>query len=77
MKVLKRVNAELKFLYRQNKYLTPRDKTLLCNALNQPNFDNKWTSGFPFFNKNKKTQASGHKKQIQQYPLLSHRCNSS
>ena len=39
MKALKKVDAKLKFLYRQNKYLTPTLKILLCNALIQPRFD--------------------------------------
>ena len=39
MKVLKKVNAKVKFLYRQNKYLTPRLKILLCNALIHRHFD--------------------------------------
>ena len=42
MKVLKKVNAKLKFPYRQNKYLTTRLKT--CNALIQRRFDQVWTS---------------------------------
>ena len=37
-KVLKKVNAKLKFLYRQSRYLTPAYKRLLCNALIQPHF---------------------------------------
>ena len=33
MKVLKKVNAKVKFLHRQNEYLTARLKRLLRNAL--------------------------------------------
>ena len=35
----KKINAEIKFPYEQNKYLIPRLKRLLCNALIQPYFD--------------------------------------
>ena len=38
-KVLKKVNAKLKFLYRQSRYLTPAYRRLLCNVLIQPHFD--------------------------------------
>ena len=37
--VLRKVNAKLKFLYRQNRYLTPAIRRLLCNELIQPHFD--------------------------------------
>ena len=32
-KVISKVNARLKFLHRNNKYLTPNLRRLLCNAL--------------------------------------------
>ena len=32
-KVLKKINAKLKFLYRQSRYLTPVYRRLLCNGL--------------------------------------------
>ena len=38
-KLLKKINAKLKFLYLQSRYLTPAYKRLLCNALIQPHFD--------------------------------------
>ena len=38
-KVLRKINAKLKFLYRQSRYLTPAYRRLLCNALIQPHFD--------------------------------------
>ena len=38
-KVLKKINAKLKFLYRQNRYLTHAYRRLLCNALIQQHFD--------------------------------------
>ena len=38
-KVIRKVNARLKFLHRKNKYLTPNLHRLLCNPLIQPYFD--------------------------------------
>ena len=53
-KVLKKINAKLKFLYRQSKYLTPVYRRLLCNALIQPHFDYECSSWFPLLKKNLK-----------------------
>ena len=50
-KVLKKINARLKFLYRQSSYLTPVYRRL-CNALIQPYFDNGCSSWFPLLKKN-------------------------
>ena len=38
-KVLEKLNAKLKFLYRQSRYLTHAYRRLLCNALIQLHFD--------------------------------------
>ena len=46
-KVLKKINAKLKFLYRQRKYLTLVYRRPLCNALIQPHFDYGCSSWFP------------------------------
>ena len=53
-KVLKKINAKLKFLYRQSRYLTPAYRRLLCNALIQPHFDYGCSSWFPLLKKNLK-----------------------
>ena len=53
-KVLKKINAKLKFLYRQSRYLTPAYKRLLCNALIQPHFGYGWSSWFLLLKKNLK-----------------------
>ena len=53
-KVLKKINAKLKFLYCQSRYLTPVYKRLLCNALIQPHFDYGWSSWFPLLKKDLK-----------------------
>ena len=50
-KVLKKINAKLKFLYRQSRYLTPAYRRLLCNALIQPHFDYGCSSWFPLLKK--------------------------
>ena len=39
MKSLKKINAKLQFLYRQNEFLHPKLRRLLCNSFNQPHFD--------------------------------------
>ena len=43
----KKINAKLKFLYRQSGYLTPAYRRLLCNALIQPHFDYGCSSWLP------------------------------
>ena len=49
LKVLKKINAKLKFLYCQSRYQTLAYRRLLCNALVEPHFDYGW---FPLLNKN-------------------------
>ena len=51
-KVLRKINAKLKFLYRQSRYLTPVYRRLLCNALIQPHFNYGCFSWFPRFCQN-------------------------
>ena len=62
-KDLNKVNAKLKFLYRQSRYLTPAHRKLLCNALIQPHFDYGCSSWLPLLKKNLKTQNSKSSKQ--------------
>ena len=45
--VIDKINSRLKFLYRQNRFLTPNLRRLLCNALIQPLFDYVYTAWFP------------------------------
>ena len=54
LKDLTKINAKLKFLYRQTRYLTPAYRRLLCNALIQPHFDYGYFSWFPLLKKNLK-----------------------
>ena len=35
----KKINAKLRFLYRQNEFLNPKLRRLLCNSFIQPYFD--------------------------------------
>ena len=46
-KVLKKINAKLKFLYRESRFLTPAYRRLLYNMLIQPHFDYGCSSWFP------------------------------
>ena len=39
LKVVKKINEKLKFLYRTSKFLTPELRKMLCNALTKPHFD--------------------------------------
>ena len=39
LKVINKINARLRFLYRKNRYLSLYPKRLLCNAIIQPHFD--------------------------------------
>ena len=56
IKVIKKINSKLSFLYRQGKYLDTRLRRLLCNALIQPHFDYGCTSWYPLINKRLKSK---------------------
>ena len=45
--VIDKINSRLTFLHRQNRFLTPPLRTLLCNALIQPLFDYACTAWSP------------------------------
>ena len=47
LKVLKKVNGRLRFLYRQGKYLNSRLRRMLCNTLIQPHFDYACSAWYP------------------------------
>ena len=49
--VIDKINPRLKFLRRQNRFLTPPLGRLLCNALIQPPFDYACTAWFPNLSK--------------------------
>ena len=68
-KVLRKINAKLKSLYRQSICLIPAFRRLLCNTLIQAHFDCKCSSWFPLLKKNIKI-----KLQKAQKVLLPRRC---
>ena len=47
LNVIDKVNSRLKFLHRQNNFLTPPLRILSCNALIQRLFDYGCTAWFP------------------------------
>ena len=51
LNVIDKINSCLKFLHRQNRFITPPLCRLLCSALIQPLFDYAWTAWFPNFSK--------------------------
>ena len=51
LNVIDEINSRLKFLHRQNRFLTPPLRRLLCNALIQPLFDYACTAWFPNLSK--------------------------
>ena len=50
MKSLRKINTKLQFLYRQNEFLNPKLRRLLCNSLIQPHFDYAFISWYPLIN---------------------------
>ena len=54
LKVLKKVNGRLRYFYRQGKYLNPRIRRMLCNALIQPHFDYACSAWYPNLTKHLK-----------------------
>ena len=51
LNVIDKINSRLKFLHRQNRFLTPPLRRLLCNALIKPLFDYVCTAWFPNLSK--------------------------
>ena len=39
LKALNKINEKLKFLYRNNNFLTTKLRSMLCNAVIKPHFD--------------------------------------
>ena len=54
--VINKVNSRLKFLYRQNKFLSTPLRRLLCNVMIQPFFDYACNAWYPNLNKKLKTR---------------------
>ena len=51
LRVTKKINSRLKFLYRKNWFLDVPLHRLLCNALIQPHFDYACTAWYPNLSK--------------------------
>ena len=47
LRVIEKINSDLKFLYRKNGFLDVSPHRLLCNALIQPHFDYACTAWYP------------------------------
>ena len=58
LKVFKKINGKLRFLYRQGKYLNSRLRRMLCNTLIQPHFDFACSAWYPNLTKGLKKKAS-------------------
>ena len=54
--ILKKINGKLKFLYRQNRYLSYPLKRMLCNTLIQPHYDFACCSWYPNLSMSLKTK---------------------
>ena len=50
LKVIRKINGKLKFLYRKNSFLTPGLRRMLCNALIQPHFNYACSKWYPNLN---------------------------
>ena len=63
MKSLTKINTKLHFLHRQNEFLNPKLRRLLCNALIQPHFDYACISWYPLISQKmrKKLQVTQNK----------------
>ena len=51
MKSLRKINTKLQFLYRQNEFLNPKLRRLLCNSLIQSHFDYACIFWYPLISK--------------------------
>ena len=56
LKVINKINSRLRFLYRKNRFLSPRLRRLLCNSLIQPHFDYACSAWYPNLNKRLKSK---------------------
>ena len=54
LQVIKKINTKLRFSYRKNRFLSQPLRTLLCNAIMQPQFDYACSAWYPNLNKSLK-----------------------
>ena len=57
MKSLRKINTKLQFLYRQNRFLNPKLRWLLCNFLIQPHLSCACISWYPLVNQKIKNKS--------------------
>ena len=68
LKTIKKINQNLKFLYRKNRFLTPELRRLLYNVIIQQHFCLRMFCMVPKLNTKTKKEASSYAKQM--YSLL-------
>ena len=68
LKTIKKINLKLKVLCKKNRFLTPKLRRLLCNAIIQPHFDYAYSAWYPNLKKKTKKEVSNYAKQM--YPLF-------
>ena len=56
LNVINKISSKIKFLYRNERFLTPGLKRLLCNSLIQPHFDYACSSWYPYLTQNLKNK---------------------
>ena len=56
LKVVNKINGKLKFLYRNNSFLSTEFRRMLCNDLIQPYFDYECPAWYPNLTKKKKLE---------------------
>ena len=64
LKIVKKVNSRLRFLYRKGKFLSPPLRRMLCNALIQPHFDYACLVWYSKLTQALKNKISSHAKQM-------------
>ena len=62
MKSLTKINTKLHFLHRQNEFLNPKLRRLLCNSLIQPHFDYACISWYPLICQKMRKKLTGYSK---------------
>ena len=70
LNVIDKVNLRLKFLHRQDRFLTPLLHRLLCNALIQPLFDYACTAWFSNLSKRLKLRLQASQNKCIRFCLL-------
>ena len=56
LKVIRKINYRLRFLYRKKRFLSQPLRRILCNALTQPNLDHACSASYPNLNNKLKSK---------------------